>query len=259
MRKLLLVPALLVAVADLWLLGTGRISGPVAVAALLTAELVLLGMFLGSSWLVAKRRGIPLTTLMPPLKLFVWEASAWRDLWFLLRGRVLVPADAVALPARRGVWQLPTMFSAAIMIEIVAVELLLPWLWLRLVLLATSLYALPLMWGVIAARMIRPHYLTAEELVLRRGNTVVAQIPRHQITAARLDRRFSAEQWDISAEVLTLGGQDGTNVLLTVAGPVPAGHDRWPWQPKRSSPVSTVLLWLDEPRDLVEPVLAGSD
>lgn len=259
MRKPLLALALLVAVADLWLLGTGRISGPVAVAALLTGELVLLGVFLGSSWLVARRRSIPLTTLVPPLKLVVWEAAAWRDLWFLLRGRTLVPAGAVALPARRGMWQLPTMFSAAIVIEIVAVELLLPWLWLRLVFLVVSLYSLPLMWGMVSARMIRPHYLTADELVLRRGRTVVARIPRLQITAARRDRRFGAEQWDIAAEALTLGGQDGTNVLLTLAEPVLAGHDRWPWQPEHSSPVSTVLLWLDEPQDLVEPVLPGGD
>lgn len=259
MRKLLLVPALLVAAADLWLVGTGRISGPVAVAALFTAELVLLGVFLGSSWLVARRREIPLTTLVPPLKLFVWEISAWRDLWFLLRGRVLVPADAVALPARRGMWQLPTMFSAAIVIEIVAVELLLPSLWLRLVFLVASLYSLPLMWGMVAARMIRPHYLTADELVLRRGTMVVARIPHPQITAVRRDRGFGAEQWDISAKVLTLGGQDGTNVLLTLAEPVPAGHDRWPWQPEHSSPVAIVRLWLDEPQDLVGPVLTGGD
>lgn len=259
MRKLLLVIAVLVLVADLWLLGTGRISGPVAVTALLAAELGLLGVFLGSSWLVARRRGIPLTTLVPQLKFIVWEATAWRNLWYLLRGRVLAPADSVALPARRGMWQLPAMFSGALVIEIVAVELLLPWWWLRLVFLVGSLYSLPLMWGVVAARMIRPHYLTADELVLRRGSEVVARIPRRQLRAARLDRGFGAQQWDISAGVLSLGGQDGTNVLLTLTEPVPAGHDRWPWQVKRTSPVSTVRLWLDQPQDLVEPVLAGRD
>lgn len=104
MRKLLLLLAVLVVVADLWLLGTGRISGPMAVAALLTVELALPGVFLGWSWLVAGRRDIPLTTLVPQLKLIVWEASAWRDLWHLLRGRILVPLGAVALPARRGIW-----------------------------------------------------------------------------------------------------------------------------------------------------------
>lgn len=252
MRKLLPVLGVLVLVADLWLWRSGRISGPGAVAALVSAEVVLLGLFLGLAWWEARRRGVPLVELVPPLRLVVWEARLWGDLRRLLRRTVVVPEGAVALPARRGMWQLPVAFSAAVIIEIVALELLLPWPWLRVVLLILSLYSLPMLWGIIAARAVHPHYLDHHELVLRSGRTVVARIPRASIGTVRRGRELSAERWEVTAETLTLGGTEGANVTVTLEEPVAAAHGRWPWQAARTSPVTRVRLWLDEPDLLVD-------
>lgn len=252
MKLLLPVLAVVVLAFDLWLWSTGRINGPLAVAAVIAAEVTLLGLSLFLSRREARRRGVPLVDLVPPLRLVVWEARAWGDLRRLLRGMEVVPEGAVALPDRRGMWQLPAMFSVAIIIEIVAVELLLPWPWLRIALLILSLYSLPLLWGITAARAVHPHYLDDEELVLRSGRTVVARIPRASVSGVRHDRRFNAERWELADGTLTLGGTEGTNVVLVPGEPVAAARERWPWQSARTSVVTEVRLWLDEPEQLLK-------
>lgn len=251
MRKVLAGIGLGVLAADLYLVGTGRISGPVAVAALLAGEFLLFGLFLLVSHRQSRRLGVPLTQLVPPLRLVTVEAGAWADLWRLFRGRVVVPEGAVALPARQGIWQLPVMFSAAVGIEIMAVELLLPWPWVRLVLLILSLYSLPLFWGFFAARSVRPHYIDRNALVLRHGRTVVARVPRASVDTVTGQRRFDDGEWAISDEALMLGSSTGTNVTLTLRSPVSATAQRWFWQSGQITPVRRIHLWLDEPGQLV--------
>ena len=55
------------------------------------------------------------------------EVRLWRDFWYLIRGRLIVPDGATPMPATTGVWFLPGAISVATVIEITAVELLVPW------------------------------------------------------------------------------------------------------------------------------------
>jgi len=114
------------------------------------------------------------------------------------------------------------MFTVAIVIEIIVIELLVPWPWLRLLLLLGSLYSIPLLWGYLAGRVVHPHYL-GEDLVLREGRTEVLRVPATDIVAVREVRGFAARR-----EGLILGGPEGTNVEIHLAD----GR--------------TVALWLDE-------------
>ena len=172
------------------------------------------------------RRGIRPTQALPALRLFVHEVRALADLWRLGRGRVVVPEGAVALPARRGWWQLPAMLTVAMVIEIVAVELLVPWPLARLLLLIASLYSIPLLWGYLAGRIVHPHYLGAD-LVLREGRRELLRVPADEIVAVRAVRGFAAERGGVGKQ-LVLGGPEGTNVEIRLAD----GR--------------SVALWLDE-------------
>ena len=51
------------------------------------------------------------------------EVRLWRDFWYLIRGRHIVPNDATPMPAISGVWFLPGALTVATVIEITAVEL----------------------------------------------------------------------------------------------------------------------------------------
>lgn len=200
MRRLLPVAVVAVALADAWLWWTGRVSGVGAVALFLAVEAALGGTYVWSSL----RRGIrPL-----PVRILLHEIRAIAGLG--------------QLPARTRWWHLPAMFTVAIVIEIIVIELLVPWPWLRLLLLLGSLYSIPLLWGYLAGRVVHPHYL-GEDLVLREGRTEVLRVPATDIVAVREVRGFAARR-----EGLILGGPEGTNVEIHLAD----GR--------------TVALWLDE-------------
>ncbi|MDO5513159.1 hypothetical protein [Corynebacterium sp.] len=221
MRRLLPVMVLAIALLDAWLWWTGRISGVGAVAIFLAVEAVLAGLYVWTSL----RQGIrPL-----PVRVFFHEVRAIADLWRVITRRIVVPAGAVALHSRRNWWHLPAMFTVAIVIEIIVIELLVPWPWLRLLLLVGSLYSLPLLWGYVAGRVVHPHYL-GEDLVLREGRKELLRVPASEITAVRAVRGFAAERGGVDKQ-LVLGGSEGTNVTIDLAD----GR--------------SVALWLDEGAD----------
>ena len=202
----------------LWL--TGRVSGGAAVALFLAVEAVAVGAYVGSSL----RAGI--TPL--PVRIARHKCQALADLWRLVRRRVIIPEGTVALHSRRRWWHLPLMFTAAIVLEIIVFELLVPWHWLRLLLLLGSLYSIPLLWGYLAGRVVHPHYL-GDELVLREGRKEILRVPAADVVEVRAVRGFAAER-----QGLVLG-PEGTNVEIRLAD----GR--------------TAALWLDEPGVLTLP------
>lgn len=246
------ITAAVVAV-DLVLVLTGRLSGGVALALLLAIEAALLAFFFLVSWRESRVRGVPLVQLVPPLALIIKEIHAWSDLFRLFRGRHYVPQGCTPLPARTGLWQLPIMLTVAVLIEVVVVELLVPWLWLRLPLLVISLYSLGLMWGMLAARAIYPHYIDHEgsRLVLRRGRMTVLHVPLEALARISHERSYDSIEHQVENEQLTLGGNSGTTTRLDLNQPLPAVLDRWPWQPRNTAEVTRINFFVDEPDSAV--------
>lgn len=178
----------------------------------------------------------------PGVRAARYEWSLYRDLWRWSRGQILVPDSAVVLPHQPGRLQLVGMFSVVILIELVVMHLLLPEGVLRVIALLISVWGLVFIWALIGSERIRPSYIDSERVVLRRGRKVFADIPLELIAKRSRSRGHAAETVIVDAE-LTLGGPAGTDTLLTLHTPIDAAEDTYPWQKKRTQPVSRVRFY----------------
>ncbi|WP_257202760.1 hypothetical protein [Corynebacterium cystitidis] len=73
-----------------------------------------------------------------------------KDLARWIRGMPLIPPHAVALPHQPGRIQLIAAFTAVMVVEIIVVDLLLPWTWLRILVAVISAYSIIMLWCFIA-------------------------------------------------------------------------------------------------------------
>ncbi len=258
-------PALTAAVvaADAVLLATGSISGSQAVRLFLTAEVPLLGITAialavavgshrrrGDGLPAAARRVAAQSPFAPAVRA---EARSYRALWMWARRRCDVPPGAVALHAGRGTVALPAAFAAATVVELVVLDLLLPWLWLRVAVAAASLWSLMMLGGAVALGRTRPHYLRGGMLVLRRSGRTVAAVDLTDIAAAVPRRRWSPTAAAVGDGRLALPNQDGTCVDILLRAPIPARLPAWPRR-EAVQHVEAVSLHLDDPEILVSAV-----
>lgn len=193
----------------------------------------------------------------PAIRLMLHESRIWIDLWRLAGKRRVVVPGAKPIAAEAGLWGLPMMFTAATAIEVIALELLLPWPGVRLLLVLLSVYSLVMLWGLIAQRVVHPHAI-GEEVVLRRGRAVVTRFPVGTIAAVRKVRDFAAESHRVADGRLELSNGHGANVCLRLTVPVLVDPPSWPWQRTVPEPVREIALWVDDPEGMVSAVAACS-
>lgn len=208
-------------------------------------EAMLISAVVLQAWRRSRQAGSTLMDELPGLHLIRHEWDAVRNVYRVAKRIHVAPKDAVILSARRGWWQVPAMLTVAIAIEVIVVDLLIPWPTVRIIVLAVSLYGLLIMWGIIAGRAVYPHYLS-EELVLRNGRTVVCRAPINAIEEFRHDRSFHSAQYEIESRRLILGSSEGTNVTVVFRTPQEVALPRWPWQRRRTEKVDECALWLDD-------------
>lgn len=248
MKYLLLSMSLVIITVEFFLWHTENISGPVAFLSIFIAELCLVLVAVALTLRSSRRTRIPLTTLIPPLRLIIFEAHTFRDLYRLLRREIQAPQGANTLVATTGLWTLPAALTVVTTIELIAVELLLPWPLARGILAVLSIYSLIWLWAFIGQRAVYPHYFTPEGLVLRHGRTVVATLTG--INAITSERHFDSDSYKISGEVLILASSEGTNISIRCQ-PTPARPFHWPWQQVPLTPITQVRLWVDDPESLL--------
>lgn len=259
--RLLPVIAVVVVVLDATLLATGVI-GPAAALALFLAVEIPLGAIVVNGYARRYRHhraglGTRLAALRalaaddPYLRLFAAEARTLASLGRWIARRPDIPAGAVPIGYSRGTLGLPLAMVVAALIELVAIHLLVPWPTLRLVLDLLGMYALIVVLGWLAGRIVRPHLLFRDELVLRSGPHICARVPLDAIAEVRRDRRLSptAAAIDTDGErgILALPGPDGTSLTLVLNRPVEASVPGMPWAEPRVRAVGEVRLHVDDP------------
>ena len=135
-------------------------------------------------------------------------------------------------------------------VEIFIVELLVPWAWLRWVLLIAALYGVLWFGGLIASLKVLPHQLEAGGIRLRHGNVAEVLIPYHEIAnieqqplRAPGGRDGLVTDHSAGRAYLAVGGRTDITLRLRTARPVYGLLRPTP-------PVTTVHVAADDPAHL---------
>jgi hypothetical protein len=273
MRRLLrwLLPAL--GVGQLLLLRTGILDGRSAlvVGALLEGLiLALAGRQLLSAWRAYRREraaGLDvwaaledgLAVLMPRTvaRFAVLEPKLW---YCLVRWASRRPGRPDSFGYQRRALIGPVLMLAILTLpaELLAVELLAPWTWLRIVLGVGSVYSLCWLAGFYASMRVLPHALEGARFRLRFGAFAEGLVPYAQIAGITLDRRRTPGGRDglqvvTGAPVAYLGTGGRTDLTLHLKTPITVRGLRG-----ATKPVTSVCLAADEPEALAQALAQRS-
>lgn len=190
----------------------------------------------------------------PVLKLARHELALLKLVGMMVRRQTNVPEGAVSF--RYGSEQRSIFFAliAASLVEIVVVELLVPWKNVRIIILVLSVYAVIWLLMFYKSYAINPHYLYGRDLVLRVGVIGEVTIPLGSIESIRSVRKT----WDTgflsvtSGAAVILFGTD-TNIEIVLREPIAE------LVPGKPDPVSRVYCAVDKPQDFVAACKAQLD
>lgn len=178
----------------------------------------------------------------PAVRAGRYELGLYRDLLRWARGRTDVPEGARALPHPPGRLQMLGFLTAVLLIELVAVHLLLPSGTVRLIALLLSLWGIVFVWGLVASERVRPSFIDDQRLVLRRGRKIFAEVPLALVNQWDVNRSYETDVI-VDDEQLTVGGSAGTDTRIKLLEPVRATEDTYPWQKKRTAPVTRIRFY----------------
>src|SRR5699024_6547026 len=191
----------------------------------------------------------------PFLRVVASEVHTFASLGRWIARRPDVPASVIPIGYSRGTLSTPVALSIVAGIELIAVHLLIPWPIVRLILDLGGLYALLMILGLLAGRIVRPHVLTADALVLRSGPNVCVRVPLDALAQVRCDRQIGSSAAEIVGDdhaVLVLAGPDGTSVTLELTRSVSARVPTYPWVTPKWREVSSIRMHVDAPDAAVE-------
>ena len=217
----------------------GWISGKVAIGAFLIIEVLIavVALYLDSDH--------------PVRRLLATELKSWHTLFLLIRGESEYPPEALPLYGHKRWYQLPAIFTAAVALEIIAVEMLVPIGWLRVLLLVLSVYSLLLLWAWFAGSKVHPSFIQDDTVVLRQGRKVIATIPLTAIAHMSYQRGYSTDLHLVQDDTATLGSSEGTNIAITLDDPIPMKATGYFWQRLPMVDIKHCHIWLDDPDSLI--------
>ena len=192
-------------------------------------------------WESAARSRVP----GPVAFLVFGEIRLFEAIWQLATGRRDVRDDETGIGYAKGRLPVELVFAGVAVIELVAVDLLVPWdalgsfAWLRLAVLLASAYGILWIALWMVAERTRPHLVTDEALVLRWGHLPIATIPWSNIREVRGHKRYSADDDRLTHDVPL----QGTNLDIELIAPMDA---RIPFK-RRHREVTGISLGVDDP------------
>lgn len=266
-HRILLSTILVVAASVLVLYLAGVVSRPVMLRLFLTVELPLIfAALVLSLWRVRQIRqatgvrGIALVAQLqeeePALRAAISELRTLMSLIILLRGRRNgVRSGVRGFSYAKGSMSVPIVMTVFTVLEAALIHLLVPWAWLRIVLLVVAIYALVLVLGVLASRVVNPHLVSDERLVLKWGHKIVLDSPLSNIETVAAVSDHSFTQPAVESNRMVLTSLSSTNVQITFKDPA---HAKPPVS-KRHLPAGgfvahEVLLYVADPLDFVQAV-----
>ena len=249
---------------------TGILAGDTALRLFLAVEVPLLMVFVVLT-LIRLRRVVNTpadddSSLLdrvlaeePLLRPAVSELRYYYSLVLAVTGKRRVPTGTASFGYTKGVMAVPVAIVMVSLVELVAVHLLVPWQWLRIVLLLFSIWGVLFVAGFFAARIVHPHLVSHDDLTLRWGVQTVLSTPLSNVVSAGRQANHAATQPDLEGNRLILTQFQSTNVVLRFAEPVvtdaPVSKKRRPVDVR----VTEVQLFVDDPRAFLRAVASAQD
>ncbi len=253
-----------VVVAEVCLVWGGVFGPGEAVAVGLLVELLLAGIVLtefalaGRAYKASRARGADgqealdraLAAVLPsPVARAVGlEFGLFRALWLWIRRKPDTPAGYAVLTYGSEIK--PVMWAMVFLVplEIGAVEFLVPWSGVRVVLLVISVYGTLWVLGFVAALSVRPHVVGGGRMVLRFAHFVRIEIPLAHVESVRMSRHSGYRRAvQIHDGVLAMPISDSTTLSVTLREPCPVA----PKPGKPPQDVREVRFAVDSPREAV--------
>jgi len=188
-----------------------------------------------------------------PLPLARYAAAELLLWWYLARwiSRRPVPAGSFSYHRRSPIGPLLIVVALTTPIEVLLIELLLPWGWLRWLLLIAAVYAVVWMVGFYASMTVLQHRVEEGGVRVRYGLLNEAFVPYAAIAEIRLERvratgtreglRVDGEEHSAR---LNVGGR--TDITLVLSAPISLRTFRG-----STPPVTRLSLAADDPQNLV--------
>ncbi|GLX53256.1 hypothetical protein Shyhy01_62060 [Streptomyces hygroscopicus subsp. hygroscopicus] len=239
-----------VVLAQVCLVRTGVFSLGEAVVVGLLLELLLAGIVITEftlatrAYKTSRSRGADgqealnqaLSTVLPApvAKVMGMEFGLFRALWRWIRRKPDAPEGHQILTYGSEIKPIMWAMVFLVPLEILAVEFLVPWSVVRIILLALSIYGTLWVLGFIAALSIRPHSVGDGKMVLRFAHFVQIAIPLDLVESVRTTRHSGyrrAVQIDDGVLAMPIG--DSTTLSVKLREPYPVA-------PKTGKPLQEV-------------------
>jgi hypothetical protein len=188
------------------------------------------------------------------VRLLRQERALWTALARLVTRRPDVPPGAAVLRYDGAGRPMSLTLLGLSALELVAVEIAVPWHAARTVLLVLGVWSLALVAGLVAGTVVRPHVVTAEAVRLRSGGSLEVAVPLARVAAVRARRHDApGRTLAVAGEVLALAVAGQTTVEVDLDGPVALAV------PGRTVPVRTVRFAADDAAGAVRAIIAARD
>ncbi|MFP1626492.1 hypothetical protein ACLB9X_15260 [Streptomyces sp. 5K101] len=260
-----------VVLAQVCLVWTGVFSLGEAVAVGLLLEVLLAGIVIteitlarrafktsrsqGADGQEALNQALSAVLPAPVAKAMGMEFGLFRALWRWIRRKPDAPEGHEILTYGSEIKPIMWAMVFLVPLEILAVEFLVPWTVVRIVLLVLSVYGTVWVLGFIAALSIRPHIVGDGKVVLRFAHFTQITIPLELVESVRPARHSGyrrAVQID-DAGVLAMPIGDSTTLSVKLREPYPVA----PKPGKPTQEVSEVRFAADNTREAVRVLTAS--
>ena len=193
----------------------------------------------------------------PVIKLAKHESSMWRLVGYLLRRKINIPPNAIAFnygSEQRAIYFVLIMIS---IIEIIVVELIIPWHSIRIFVLVISIYGAIWLLLFFMSFRINPHYIDEKSVVLRIGLLEKLSVPLDEIKHVRsLQKTWNNKFLSIGNNEAVIKHGSDTNIEIVLHSPILLVSQT---NVENTEPVERIYCAFDDPKNFIQKYSAAAD